>query len=506
MGKALYRQYRSTSFDEVIGQDHITTTLKNSLSSGSVGHAYLLTGPRGVGKTSVARILAFAVNGLPYKPDNIHLDIIEIDAASNRRIDEIRSLRERVHIAPTSGKYKVYIIDEVHMLTREAFNALLKTLEEPPAHVIFILATTEVHKLPDTIISRCITFTFQPIRDEDIVAHLKHIAGSEGFKITSEALALLAKHGDGSFRDSISLLDQVKSTSSEVTAADIELALGLASQESVTSILSAVSQGDPKALSSALQEAYAHGANETNLSKQIAGQVRSDLLSKKPFLSSDDALSLLANLLEVSASSKPRAKLELCLLDQLFRSAPLASSTPIPDKLTVAAASDPPEETGGTPETVVAEASLTFNEPPATAEKKTPAADVTEKTNQKTPAAKAPQAEVTIEADQEVWNGVLRKLKTQNNTLYGIARMAQAELVGNTLSLCFKFPFHFRQVNQPKNKSIITGIIETMGHKNIAVVVTEKKGKAATQAKTAEEDEALSNITNIFGDSEVLES
>ena len=144
MGKALYRTYRSQKLSEIVGQEHITQTLSNALKSGAISHAYLFTGPRGVGKTSIARILAHELNKLPYS-DTLHLDIIEIDAASNRRIDEIRDLRDKVHIAPTSAPYKVYIIDEVHMLTREAFNALLKTLEEPPAHAVFILATTEAH-------------------------------------------------------------------------------------------------------------------------------------------------------------------------------------------------------------------------------------------------------------------------------------------------------------------------------------------------------------------------
>src|SRR6185312_9176361 len=169
MGQALYRKYRSKSFDDVVGQDHITKTLKNALSSGRISHAYLFTGPRGVGKTSVARILAHEVNDLSYNDESVHLDIIEIDAASNRRIDEIRDLREKVNIAPAAAKYKVYIIDEVHMLTREAFNALLKTLEEPPAHVIFILATTEAHKLPETIISRTQRFEFKPIGARQMV-------------------------------------------------------------------------------------------------------------------------------------------------------------------------------------------------------------------------------------------------------------------------------------------------------------------------------------------------
>ena len=163
MGQALYRKYRSRNLSEIVGQEHITTTLSNALKTGQISHAYLFTGPRGVGKTSVARILAHEINGLEYSEDDIHLDIIEIDAASNRKIDEIRQLRDRVNLAPASAKYKVYIIDEVHMLTREAFNALLKTLEEPPEHVIFILATTEAYKVPETIINRTQQFNFRPI-------------------------------------------------------------------------------------------------------------------------------------------------------------------------------------------------------------------------------------------------------------------------------------------------------------------------------------------------------
>src|SRR5271170_1230568 len=175
MAQVLYRKYRSKRFGEIVGQEHITTTLEHALKQGTISHAYLFNGPRGTGKTSIARILAHEINGLPYD-DEAHLDIIEIDAASNRRIDEIRELRERVNTAPAKAKYKVYIIDEVHMLTKEAFNALLKTLEEPPAHVIFILATTEAHKLPETIISRTQRFTFKPVESAKVAEHLKTIA------------------------------------------------------------------------------------------------------------------------------------------------------------------------------------------------------------------------------------------------------------------------------------------------------------------------------------------
>lgn len=480
MGKALYRQYRSTSFDEVIGQEHITATLKNSLANGTVAHAYLLTGPRGVGKTSIARILAYAVNDLPYEKDGIHLDIIEIDAASNRRIDEIRDLRDRVHIAPTSARYKVYIIDEVHMLTREAFNALLKILEEPPEHIIFILATTEAHKLPDTIVSRCITFTFRPIDKAGMTGHLKHIAKAEKINISDDALELLALHADGSFRDSISLLDQVKNIGKKITRADIELTLGLASEDLIKKIMNAVAEHNPKTLNAALEEAYRHGASELNLAKQISQYIRSGLLENSLPFPPYEATELLKNLLEVPASPKPRASLELCLLTQVFKWENPSSQ-------------DKKSSRENSPAAAVIEIA------PKTQSKK-------HKTD---PAKDSPPASASIQIDKEIWKKVLQKLKTQNNTLYSIARMAEAEMKDNKLSLSFKFAFHFKQFNNPKNKSLLSVIFEELGHKGIELEVNlaadDKKAVKAPK-QNAVSDPSVKSINNIFGSSEVIES
>src|SRR5690606_25955227 len=196
--------------------------------SGRISHAYLFTGPKGTGKTSVARILAHSINDLPYKDESIHLDIIEIDAASNRRIDEIRDLRDKVHIAPTSAKYKVYIIDEVHMLTKEAFNALLKTLEEPPAHVIFMLATTEMHKLPDTIISRCETHVLRRPSDDVLTDVVSKVAKKEKYSLEPEAARMIGFLGEGSFRDTLGVLQKVLNASSDkkITASEVEKITG----------------------------------------------------------------------------------------------------------------------------------------------------------------------------------------------------------------------------------------------------------------------------------------
>ncbi len=229
--QALYRKYRPATFSDVVGQDHITKTLKNELDCGKVVHAYLFTGTRGTGKTSCAKILAKAVNCLnPINGDpcgeceicrmvaaDEATDIVEMDAASNNGVDDIRELREQVNFSPAACKYRVYIIDEVHMLSGAAFNALLKTLEEPPEHVVFILATTEVHKLPATILSRCQRFDFRRIDSSEIVGRLKYVAEKEGLNLTDDAATLIASAADGGMRDALSILDLCASHSSDIT-------------------------------------------------------------------------------------------------------------------------------------------------------------------------------------------------------------------------------------------------------------------------------------------------
>ena len=253
------RKYRPQAFDEVVGQSHITTTLKNAITQNRVAHAYIFAGPRGVGKTTTARILAKALNcelGPTDNPCNkcpscaeitqgVSLDILEIDGASNRGIDEIRNLRENVKFSPSKGKFKVYIIDEVHMLTSEAFNALLKTLEEPPPHAKFIFATTQAHKVPPTILSRCQRFDFRRISIKDIVDSLKGIAKKEGIKVDDDVLMLIARHSDGSMRDAQVVLDQIASFSEgRVRYEDASKILGAVSDDILFSLADSIKSHD----------------------------------------------------------------------------------------------------------------------------------------------------------------------------------------------------------------------------------------------------------------------
>jgi DNA polymerase-3 subunit gamma/tau len=340
VAKALYRKYRSRTLDEIVGQNHVTDILARSLARGHIAHAYLLTGPKGVGKTSIARILAHEINQLPYHEDSSHLDIIEIDAASNNGVEDVRDLRDKVQITPVSSAKKIYIIDEVHMLSKAAFNALLKTLEEPPEHVVFILATTDADKLPDTIISRTQRFTFRTISPEAVAAHLKEIAKQEKITIDDEALALIAQRGEGSFRDSISLLDQLRSLADEkqgITRQLVEQALGLAPAEYIEQLLAAYEAKDLTKIVSLLNESSSTYTQPEVLAGQLTDVIRRQI-AEKPQL-----IDLLDQLLNVVKSSQPSLKL-LTVLAAHAKTPPksAALNVPVPEvKATIEELSQP---------------------------------------------------------------------------------------------------------------------------------------------------------------------
>lgn len=336
-----------------MGQSHITRILQRAIARGHIAHAYLLTGPRGVGKTSIARILAHEINGLPYTDESTHLDIIEIDAASNNSVEDIRDLRDKVQIAPTSSPKKIYIIDEVHMLSKSAFNALLKTLEEPPEHVVFILATTDADKLPATILSRVQRFNFRAISPRDAAKHLAFIAEQENIAITPDALELIAEQGKGSFRDSISLLDQLRSLSDEtIDRAMVAEVLGLAQDELVEALLAAYATADIGRAARLIDEAEAAGTPAELLAEQLLGIARQRVVEDAALLP------LLDKLLAVPRAGWPRIALLTALASRAAPpvaarhhqpspstvSEPVAPYTRSPAPSSQAPPSDPPRQ------------------------------------------------------------------------------------------------------------------------------------------------------------------
>ena len=293
MTQALYRKYRPKEWDEVLGQDHIVTTLKNAIAADRVAHAYLFAGSRGTGKTTLARLLAKAVNCTNPDPtkrpcnecehckavnDNRFMDLIEIDAASNTSVDDVRDLRDKINFSPSQGKYKIYIIDEVHMLSTASFNALLKTLEEPAPHAIFVLATTEIHKIPATVLSRCQRHEFRRVPVGEIVTNLKMIVKAENLQADDDALIQIARQSAGGMRDAISLLDQLSSTGDKITLALAQTVLGTATSQTVLDTITSIMDHDPAHGLETIHKALDAGADPRSLARQIVEYLRGLML------------------------------------------------------------------------------------------------------------------------------------------------------------------------------------------------------------------------------------
>lgn len=454
----------------MVGQDHITKTLQNAIKTGRISHAYLFTGPRGVGKTSVARILAHEVNKLAYKDDSVHLDIIEIDAASNRRIDEIRDLREKVRVAPTSAKYKVYIIDEVHMLTREAFNALLKTLEEPPAHCIFILATTEAHKLPDTIVSRTQRFEFKPLGNKQAAERLGQTAKHEKIRIDLKALELLAEFGAGSFRDSMSYLDQLSSLGKAIGENDVREMLGLPPAAEIAALITSVSSGDSAAVLEALSSLKEQGVGPAAAAAAIAKQLREAIVQGRADAGS---IILLRSLIEIPASAQPFDSLEIALLE--------------------AAAANRPEQTEKT------------SQQAATAPAKVAQPEISSENIQ---ADSTPQT-VVSDFKLEMWNSVVASAKSRAASIYTALRLAKPSYEDGILTLAFQFPLHQKKLQQAKNKDLVAKLIVDICGSTVPIECVVDKTVTAEPAQKpspAVRAAPLGAISNVFGAAEVVEA
>lgn len=449
VSKALYRKYRSKTLDEVVGQSHITDILKRALASGKIAHAYLLTGPRGVGKTSIARILAHEINQLPYEDESTHLDIIEIDAASNTSVEDVRDLREKARLAPVSAAKKIYIIDEVHMLSKSAFNALLKTLEEPPEHVIFILATTDAEKLPDTILSRVQRFNFRTVSRDDVASHLKSIAKSEKIKVNDEALQAIASHGGGSFRDSISLLDQLQNLhDEEITKSDIESLLGLTPKERIEKLVQAYETNDIQEIIKIVDENEMNGSSATTLANQIITYLRSVII-EKPHL-----INLVDELLDVPRSNWPHVKLLTAL------SSNQASVVPVAPQTAKLAPAKPAEK----------KVEMAVDRPKE------------ESKNDHKPKA-APKRPAPV--GEFPWTKFNETIKQESMAIFSLLNNCAYDLVGNQLVIYAGKAFTKKRLESPKYMSEISKALEEIGYEAVEVVISAEN-KPPKDSQTAE--------------------
>ena len=475
MSQALYRKYRSRSLDEVLGQDHVTSILRRALEQGKIAHAYLLTGPRGVGKTSVARILAHEINHLPYDDDSSNLDIIEIDAASNNGVDDIRALREKAQVAPVSAPKKVYIIDEVHMLSKSAFNALLKTLEEPPEHVVFILATTDADRLPATILSRVQQFFFRPIPTEIMTRQLMNIAKKEGFAIEEDAARLIAERSRGGFRDGISMLDQLSilATSDQpLTANMVTEYLGLSDATMLGNLLDSYPSDDNEKVLNIFQELENSGANSVIVSHQLLSIAR-NRLRKNPNL-----IGLVQQLIEVDRHPHPDLKLLTIFMNS--NSQPAEKSVATKKDTTQAAPQKPAEK----PTPIKPAEPAKPTEKPIKKEEKLaePA---------KKPAAKPKKTDAPLELN---WEKVIERAKEKSLGLASLLQKSQWSFDGEKLTIYAGSAFYKKKLDDAKNKPLISEIISEETAMDLEIdIIGEKKPP---------EDEKLAEIAELMGGGE----
>ncbi len=509
MSQALYRKWRPAQWDEVIGQQHVVQTLRNAITADRVAHAFLFAGPRGTGKTTTARLLAKAVNclepELAKRPCNtcLHcqavnqgrfMDLIEIDAASNTSVEDVRDLRDKINFSPNQARFKVYIVDEVHMLSTAAFNALLKTLEEPPSHAIFILATTEVHKIPATVLSRCQRHEFRRIPVSEIVSTLKTLAESEGIQVQPEALTLVARQATGSMRDAISLLDQLASSGQLVTLEMAQAVLGTATSQAVLDLLEAVIANQPAEGLEVLHRTLDAGSDPRQFARQVVDYLRGLLLVA------------MGNANQVDATAEVRAQMarhsqalpvpELLRLIQAFNQAanegrggwqpalPLEMAfvgalTPPAPAAAAAAAAAPPS---------AAPARLAAHEkrPPATPH---PAPAKAAPDEPPPPETLTPEDASANQRLEENWRKLLAAVRQANPQVYGLLNSSRAHLVkGSILILGYPSDILKSQVEKAHNIEVIQAAVKEVLGLEVSVRCFIVSGKRSTPPPDVDTD------------------
>ena len=535
MYQALYRKYRPQTFDEVLGQDHITTTLKHQIEKGNIGHAYLFSGTRGTGKTSSAKIFSRAVNCLDLKNgnpcnqcdickgilDESIMDVIEMDAASNNSVDDIRDLRDKVIYPPSRTKYKVYIIDEVHMLSKGAFNALLKTLEEPPKHLIFILATTEPERLPQTILSRCQRFDFKRITNDHIVQNMKKITQSLNVEVDEKVLRLIARNSDGAMRDAQSLLDQCISFNEEkITYEDATNILGITNEDLLFNMVDDILEKSLEKTLGTIDDIIQNGKDIHQFIKDLIYHFRNLMVvktSNKPeeIMESEDIeallvqskkmkleyiLSALQILTTADASAKwstqPRIILEVAMIKLVKLEEELSLEERI-KRLEMGIR----DKVQSPVEQKVVERKVLVTE--TTSVKKE------EEIKEEEQPAKAETiiddgSELTLDTINNQWSAVMQTIKTKKINIYAL--LLEGEVVSfenNLLTIGYKegFGFHKEAISSPNNKAFVEEIIGA--HFSKPIVMSFISGNKTTKSnpnKVNTKDQAINEIIDLFGE------
>ena len=535
MYQALYRKYRPQTFDEVLGQDHITTTLKHQIEKGNIGHAYLFSGTRGTGKTSSAKIFSRAVNCLDLKNgnpcnqcdickgilDESIMDVIEMDAASNNSVDDIRDLRDKVIYPPSRTKYKVYIIDEVHMLSKGAFNALLKTLEEPPKHLIFILATTEPERLPQTILSRCQRFDFKRITNDHIVQNMKKITQSLNVQVDEKVLRLIARNSDGAMRDAQSLLDQCISFNEEkITYEDATNILGITNEDLLFNMVDDILEKSLEKTLGTIDDIIQNGKDIHQFIKDLIYHFRNLMVvktSNKPeeIMESEDIeallvqskkmkleyiLSALQILTTADASAKwstqPRIILEVAMIKLVKLEEELSLEERIKrlemgirDKVQSPVEQKVVERKVLVTETTSVKKEEEIKEEEAPAKAETIIDD---------------GSELTLDTINNQWSAVMQTIKTKKINIYAL--LLEGEVVSfenNLLTIGYKegFGFHKEAISSPNNKAFVEEIIGA--HFNKPIVMSFISGNKTTKSnpnKVNTKDQAIIEIIDLFGE------
>ena len=482
MSQALYRKWRPQQWNDVVGQEHVIQTLYNAVVAQRVGHAYLFAGPRGTGKTTSARLLAKAVNCLAEdvsaRPCNAcdhcsgvnqgrFLDLIEIDAASNTSVDDVRALREKINFAPNQGQFKVYIIDEVHMLSTAAFNALLKTLEEPPPHAIFVLATTEIHKIPATVLSRCQRHEFRRIPVADIVKNLRTIASEESIEVKDETLTMIARQATGGMRDAISLLDQLASTTGEISLEMAQDVLGTATSQTVLAVVDALQNKDIENGLTLIHTALDTGSDPRQFARQIVDYLRKLLLILVGNVSENEESPEVRH--QMAAQARAFSPPELLRLVRIFTSAAVDTNVVWQPGLPLEMAMV--EAISGEVTTTTQPAPVTVSPPTS---KASPPARPT--ASQPSPIPKADRG-----ALDEKWRTVINELRQHNRSTQGLVNSSKLlELRNNnTIIIGFASKILVEKMTQGEHIALTEKVMEQVFGRSLklrCVVASDAEG------------------------------